>query len=87
LAINNHPQVRNVHHLHIWSLSSNMIALSCHISVAESDYNQSPEIIRSLSAMLQERFAIGHCTMQSEMDICSDVNSYHDPLKENDGCD
>jgi cobalt-zinc-cadmium efflux system protein len=83
-AVSAHPQVCNVHHLHIWSLSSNIIALSCHISVAQGDYNQSPEIIRSLSETLQRKFAIEHCTIQAEMETCADINSFSDPLKGND---
>jgi len=57
-------RVREVHDLHIWSISSNEIALSCHICVAESDYPSGQEIIRTVNVRLDEEFGIRHSTLQ-----------------------
>jgi cobalt-zinc-cadmium efflux system protein len=57
-------RVREVHDLHIWSLSSDEIALSCHICVSESDYPSGQEILRAVNARLKEKFNIGHSTIQ-----------------------
>jgi len=73
-AISGFPKICDVHHLHIWSLSSSEVALSCHISLAESDYFDGPEIIRAISENMKSKFNIGHCTIQAEMDICPDKN-------------
>lgn len=71
--LENHDYVCEVHHLHIWSLSSTSVALSCHISLKEPDYARAPEIIYDLSRIMQEKFGIDHCTIQPEKDYCPDT--------------
>jgi cobalt-zinc-cadmium efflux system protein len=80
-AIARHPLVCNVHHLHIWSLSSNMVALSCHISFHEKDFNSSPETIRELNEMLRNKFGIEHSTIQAEKGYCLDEERQSFPLE------
>jgi len=70
-AILNVPCVRDVHDLHIWSLSSHEVALSCHVCLNEEDFHRGPGIIEQTSGMLQERFGIGHGTIQIERDVCA----------------
>lgn len=65
------PRVQDVHDLHIWSLSSNEIALSCHICLDESDYADGPDIIVQINRMLREKFNIGHGTIQLEKQECA----------------
>jgi cobalt-zinc-cadmium efflux system protein len=65
-AIMEIPQVRDVHDLHIWSLSSHEIALSCHVAIEEEDFHDGPDIIVAINHMLKERFRIGHPTIQIE---------------------
>ncbi len=59
-------RVQDVHDLHIWSLSSREIALSCHICLDEKDYSSGPDIIVEINSMLRERFGISHGTIQLE---------------------
>ncbi|RKX31298.1 MAG: cation transporter [Candidatus Zixiibacteriota bacterium] len=66
-----HPKVNGVHDLHIWSLSSNSVALSCHIQLDKEDYLASPAIISELGLMLKEKFHIGHATIQPERKNCA----------------
>ncbi len=65
------PRVRGAHHLHIWSLSSSEIALSCHVCLDEKDFAHGPEVIGRINAMLHDKFEIGHATIQIEMDVCA----------------
>ncbi len=65
------PRVKDVHDLHIWSLSSNDIALSCHVCIDPNDYVRGTEIISSLNTMLAEQFHIGHATIQLETEDCN----------------
>ncbi len=69
-AISATPRVKDVHDLHIWSLSSNEIALSCHVSVQKEDYSHGPALIVEINAMLNEKFKIGHGTIQLEINDC-----------------
>ena len=64
------PRVRNVHDLHIWSLSSREAALSCHVCVDQNDYPHGPEIIDRVNELLQSKFEIGHATIQIETENC-----------------
>lgn len=70
-AILSVPRVKDVHDLHIWSLSSNEIALSCHVCLDEADFQRGPDIIVDVNTMLKERFGIGHGTIQLEKQDCS----------------
>ncbi len=63
-------KIIDVHDLHIWSLSSKEIALSCHICVGESDLPDAPALTRALNSMLKEKFKIGHGTIQVETHEC-----------------
>lgn len=65
-AIFDTPRVEDVHDLHIWSLSSNDVALSCHICVEEKHFQEGPDLVRSINRMLRETFRIGHSTIQVE---------------------
>ena len=65
------PKVRDVHDLHIWSLSSNEIALSCHVAIDQKDFDTGPAIIIAINQMLKEQFHIGHPTIQIEHHDCN----------------
>ena len=62
-AIEEIPRVVGVHDLHIWSLSSNEVALSCHAALDDKDFQAGPEIIVQINKMLSSRFGIGHGTI------------------------
>lgn len=66
----NIEKVTNVHDLHIWSLSSVEIALSCHVSVNESDLKNGPQIIEEINNIIRDKFNIGHGTIQIETEGC-----------------
>jgi cobalt-zinc-cadmium efflux system protein len=57
------PNVIDVHDLHVWSLSSNNIALSVHIIAEESN---SHKILCEVKNLLHEKFNINHITVQIE---------------------
>lgn len=73
-AIASHKNVINVHDLHIWSLSSTDIALSCHIALSENDLGNGPAITNELGQLLCDRFGIGHSTIQVETELCHNAN-------------
>ncbi len=56
--------VASVHDLHIWSLSAERIALSAHVVVERM--GQWDAVLAGLKALLCERFAIEHVTLQPE---------------------
>jgi cobalt-zinc-cadmium efflux system protein len=58
------PGVRQVHDLHVWTLTSGKHAMSGHV-VAE-DLAEGNRILRDLHDLLHERFGIEHTTIQLE---------------------
>ncbi len=65
-ALREVPRIEDVHHLHIWSLSSTEIALSCHVCLSESNYQSGPDIMVKINNLLYDKFNIGHATIQLE---------------------
>ena len=56
------PDVVEVHDLHVWELSAGFPALSAHVLVKrEADCHAAR---RALEALLRERFALDHTTLQ-----------------------
>ena len=57
------PGVSSVHDLHVWTLSSNRVALSAHLLVA--DFAQWPEVLTTARDVLAQQ-GIAHVTLQPE---------------------
>jgi cobalt-zinc-cadmium efflux system protein len=62
--------VREVHDLHIWSLGSEMHALSCHIRIEDIPPSVSERILREVQQRLRQEFRIEHTTIQFEHVVC-----------------
>lgn len=78
--------VKDVHDLHVWCITSNMCALSCHVLIENLPPSDSSSILQSLNAMLSEKYHIDHATIQFECDphqgtFCS-VNGLYCQMEE-----
>ena len=62
--------VIGVHDLHVWSLGSEVHALSCHIRIVDIPPSQSEAILRDVNCRLLDRFGIRHTTIQFEHEAC-----------------
>lgn len=60
------PGIQSVHDLHVWTIASGMRALSCHAVIADLPPSGSAPILDRVTAMLRERYGIGHATIQFE---------------------
>jgi len=58
------PNVANVHHLHVWGLSTSEVALTAHV-VLDHD-NSDNALLRRINHDLHEQFDIDHATIQFE---------------------
>ncbi|KWU60026.1 cation diffusion facilitator family transporter [Priestia megaterium] len=66
-AIKSISDVKDIHDLHIWSLTSNKNAMSSHIEVDGSiTVRETMNIIRNIEQVLEKKFQIGHVTIQVE---------------------
>ena len=69
------PGVAAVHDLHVWTITSGMTSLSCHVgSDGSHDHH---DVLTSLQVLLRERYQIHHVTIQVEpegfeeqVDVC-----------------
>jgi cobalt-zinc-cadmium efflux system protein len=66
-AMVNVEGVRSVHDLHVWTLSSDRIALSAHLVIETPAMWD--DILRKMTQMLERQFDISHVTLQPESAI------------------
>ncbi|MFN2744173.1 MULTISPECIES: cation diffusion facilitator family transporter [Bacillus] len=66
------PSVKDVHDLHIWSITSDFPSLSCHVTVA--DNSDRDRILQQVSEYLRKEFNLKHVTIQIE----GEKHSHHD---------
>ncbi len=72
--ISDFPEVKEIHHLHIWSLSSKMYALSIHVVIEDQLLSKGYLIIAKLEKELKSKFNIDHPTIQLEADLSKEQN-------------
>jgi cobalt-zinc-cadmium efflux system protein len=70
-TLQNHPQVQQVHDLHIWTIASGIYALSVHVTI-DNHLNRDC-LTWELEELLRERFGLDHNTIQIE------GPDFHDP--------
>ncbi len=72
------PGVKNVHDLHIWSMSKSFKLLSAHILVEETAVKSSDIccIINNIQDTLAEKFNINHVVIQPELAVCSAAEGF-----------
>lgn len=62
--------VLDVHDLHVWTVSSGLIACNCHILVAEQNVSSAQKIQAEIAHALEQDFKISHTTIQIEVEDC-----------------
>jgi cobalt-zinc-cadmium efflux system protein len=64
------PGVNEAHDVHIWTITSNIYALSAHLIIDDQMVSKSIEIVRTVRRELAQRFNISHTTLQLECESC-----------------
>ena len=64
------PGITAVHDLHIWTIGTSSHALSAHVLLDEPRLQQGPQVLERLRLLVQERYGIGHVTVQLETEHC-----------------
>jgi cobalt-zinc-cadmium efflux system protein len=60
------PGVNEVHDIHIWTLGTDMVAMSCHARIPDMHMEESEKILDSIRTVLEQDFHIAHATVQFE---------------------
>lgn len=64
------PEIRGVHYLHAWNLSSTSVAFSCHVLVADQAVSHTQALAEKIRHELLHRFHIDHPVLQFETAQC-----------------
>jgi cobalt-zinc-cadmium efflux system protein len=62
--------VRDVHDMHLWTITSGIYALSCHLLIEDRMVSSSSHIVEEVNRVLSQEFGIGHSTLQLECEEC-----------------
>lgn len=64
--------VRGIHHLHVWSLDSETVALTAHVLIDEADLHEAQNLATRLETALEEE-GVEHTTLALECHDCRDT--------------
>lgn len=77
-ALENLPEISNIHHVHAWNLNDSEIHFECHVDLNEDIRISDSERIReNIHAILMNKFGISHVTVQCEYNCCDDKKMIH----------
>jgi len=60
------PGVQEVHDVHVWTLGTELVALSCHVRIPDMHMEESERILAGIREALHHHFHITHTTIQFE---------------------
>ena len=58
--------IQEVHDIHVWTIGTDMVALSCHARIPDMHMDESEKILQAVCARLDQDFHITHITVQFE---------------------
>jgi len=64
--------VKDIHHLHLWTISSGIYAMSAHVLIEDLLVSKGAEILRQIETLLQSKYNMEHTTIQFESESCGD---------------
>jgi cobalt-zinc-cadmium efflux system protein len=62
--------VREAYHIHVWTITSGVYALSAHVLIDDQLVSGSRELLDSIRGLLADRFKVLHSTIQLECERC-----------------
>ena len=68
--------VLDIHDLHVWTIGSELYALSAHVLVDDVKVSESSRILKDLKHMLLSNFGIVHATLEVEAVPCRELGPY-----------
>lgn len=67
------PEIRNIHHIHLWQLDDDRIYFEAHLVLAKNHpVSETHDITARAKHLLNSRFGISHTTFQYEYALCED---------------
>ena len=69
--------VRDAHDMHLWTITSGIYALSCHVLIQDQMVSNSSRIVEEINETLSQKFGIAHSTLQLECEECENSPVCH----------
>ena len=69
-GLNRITEVRDVHDVHVWSITPEMHTMSCHILIDDLATSEADKIREKIKKVLSQQFNIEHATLQMEYEQC-----------------
>lgn len=70
------PGVKDVHDIHVWSISPELHAMSGHLLIEDVLTSQAEEIRTRAEKVVQDEYGIMHTTLQTECQACQSPDTY-----------
>ena len=64
--------VKEIHHLHLWTITSGIYAMSAHVLIEDLLTSRSAQILKEIERLLQDKYSMEHTTIQFESESCGD---------------
>jgi len=64
--------VKDIHHLHLWTITSGIYAMSAHVLIKDLLVSRSAQILRQIETLLLNKYNMEHTTIQFESEFCGD---------------
>jgi cobalt-zinc-cadmium efflux system protein len=69
-------QIKNIHHIHVWSLTDQQIHFEAHLELCEDmKVSESQQLYHQIAHKLADEFGIDHVTLQPEIGYCNDFST------------
>ena len=65
--------VKDIHHLHLWTITSGIYAMSAHVLIDDLLISRSNRILDEIERLLQDKYSMEHTTIQFESESCGDA--------------
>jgi cobalt-zinc-cadmium efflux system protein len=66
------PEVKEIHHVHVWGLTPQYLMLTMHVALQQIQ-SDTTATIRSIKDLLKTEYGINHSTIEVECDDCADA--------------
>ena len=64
--------VKDVHHIHLWTITTGIHAISAHVLIDDIPTSKSALILQEIKTILRNRYGMGHTTIEFECESCGD---------------
>ncbi len=69
-AMNQIPGVKDVHDVHVWSITPEIHSMSCHVLIDDLPISKAADIRRQIEEAVRQKFHIEHTALQLECQNC-----------------